>query len=438
MSISFPASPTVGQIYQGWIWTGTVWNPVGASVAPIAVRTFTTTQTYVPSPGLVCAIVECVGGGAGGASNNIVATNTVIFSGGGGSGGYSRKFLTAAQIGASQTITIGAGGAGALSNTPSGGAAGGDTSFGSLCIAKGAPSTGSNWQNPGPGGPVAGGVGDLVVAGSPGGSSSNTSNGSGIGFGGNSYFGGGGITPSTPTSGTYSAGVAATGYGSGGSGGAQNNASGGPIGGNGMAGACVVTEYSSAAPIQLPQFNATSGSKVLLSRQVVSAAQATVNFTGAISSAYDDYELVWRNVQVSALAGVAIRCSVDNGATWISTAVYAYSSSYVLSVGTTVNPQFSNGANNLLVSAGIDPPGASVWNGNGVARFFNPSNTNPLKFMQFQSVSGQASNGVITASGAGYVSTSGFSNNPVNALEVLLSAAGNITAGTFELFGIQR
>lgn len=85
------------------------------------------TCTYTPSAGLINETVSMVGGGGGSAGS--VLQTTII--GGGGAGAYVSALLTAAQIGASQSLTIGAGGT-AGTTGPTNGGAGGTTSMGSL------------------------------------------------------------------------------------------------------------------------------------------------------------------------------------------------------------------------------------------------------------------------------------------------------------------
>jgi hypothetical protein len=116
---------------------------------------------YVPSPGMTHALIECIGGGGGG--GDAVSNPTGMNAGGeGGNGGFSKKDATAAMIGASQPIVIGLGG------LP--GSAGGDTSVGSLCVAKGG--SGGQPGTPGMGGAGgAGGIvgtGDVAIAGNAG------------------------------------------------------------------------------------------------------------------------------------------------------------------------------------------------------------------------------------------------------------------------------
>src|SRR5882672_2910424 len=161
----------------------------GAVTTNVTKQVFSATGTYTPTSGMAHCIVECMGGGgAGGGVTGVSGQcNT---SGGGGGGSYSRAYLTAAAIGASKAVTIGAGG------TPvSGGAggSGGDTSLGSLCIGKGG-SGGANSGNGGSGGIA--GTGDVTTTGSSGCPGINAGAITVIFFsgkGGDSRFGGGGL-----------------------------------------------------------------------------------------------------------------------------------------------------------------------------------------------------------------------------------------------------
>ena len=207
---------------------------VGASIQRFAVS-----GTYTPHANLIYAIIECVGGGAGGGGTAAFGGNAGS-SGGGGSGGYSRTMATPAAIGASQTVTIGAGGNGGAAGANNG-SAGGDTSVGTLCIAKGgSPGIGSpgNAGTAGGAGGIAG-TGDVTSPGGNGGGGANgTSNIASFvgGPGGAGYFGG------TANSVGSAPGVNATAYGAGGSGSGQFNAGAAAAGGNGRAGLVIITE----------------------------------------------------------------------------------------------------------------------------------------------------------------------------------------------------
>ena len=111
---------------------GTDWvsSPVSAAGGLIGYQIFTSNGTYTKAtnnPSFV--IVEVVGGGSGGSGN----TSGLVSQGGAG-GGYCYKKILAASLSASETVTIGAGGA---LSTSANGAAGGTTSFGTHCSATG-------------------------------------------------------------------------------------------------------------------------------------------------------------------------------------------------------------------------------------------------------------------------------------------------------------
>jgi hypothetical protein len=217
-------------------WNLTQWSQVTGGGGVAKTQVFTANGTYTPSANLVSAIVEVVGGGgAGGGSSG---TTNSIGGGGGGSGGYSRRALTAAQIGSSQSVTIGSGGTGAVNATGGSGTA---TSFGTLCVANGG--VGGGVQSGGSGASVTGAVGDIAAGGSGGGAGSalsDVSYGPAIsGAGGTGPFGGGGFGLGSGTS----VGDPGKGYGAGGGGGRNVGSGAASAGGNGSPGVCIVTEY---------------------------------------------------------------------------------------------------------------------------------------------------------------------------------------------------
>lgn len=229
---------------------GVKWANNAAGTLSINTQVFTSSGTYTASANLVYAIVEICGGGGGG--GGAVGAANQSCGGGGGAGGYSRKSISAATIGASQSITIGAAGsAGASGNNPGG--SGGTTSFGSIFSATGGAGGGGGADSGGGitagGGGGAGGSGssgDFNTTGSPGGSGVNINVPAvgtfvASGLGGGSFFGGN--ANAIIVSGTgQTAGSNATSYGGGGAGGATDAGSS-VAGGSGAAGICIVTEF---------------------------------------------------------------------------------------------------------------------------------------------------------------------------------------------------
>ena len=212
----------------------------------VKIQTFTSNGTYTPSTGLMYAIIECVGGGGGG--GGVAATSVGhLVAGGGGSGSYSKKVSTAATIGASQTVTIGASGAGATAGLNNGGS-GGDTSVDSLCIGKGGSGGGGTsvaaLSTSGIGGVA--GTGDVTTVGNDGGGGSFNPNAGVIstyafsGNGGAGFFGG--SPGNTAADGAGKA--AAANSGSGGAGALENQSNTNYAGGAGGSGFVVITEYT--------------------------------------------------------------------------------------------------------------------------------------------------------------------------------------------------
>lgn len=115
---------------------------VQALVSPLPnTVVFTSSGTYTPTPGMRYIEVEMIGGGGGSgcaAESTGIGNQRVSGSAGAGAGGYAKFRMTAAQVGASVTVTVGAGGLGATTiTTPTAGANGGTTSFGASNVCTG-------------------------------------------------------------------------------------------------------------------------------------------------------------------------------------------------------------------------------------------------------------------------------------------------------------
>lgn len=226
------------------------WNFQNFTTMSVTFQTFTASAntTYTPNANLLFAMVECVaqGGGSGGAAASATGGSS---GGGGGSGSYSRARLTAAQIGASQTVTnTAAANAGATGNNP--GTAGNDTSLGTLCVAKGGSGGGGAAANSagagGAGGVGASGTGDFKVSGNAGGggfsAAITTADGS-SGYGAPGPWGG--MAAGVNASASAVNGNAGGGCGAGASGGESEGSASTAAGAAGAAGCILITEYNS-------------------------------------------------------------------------------------------------------------------------------------------------------------------------------------------------
>ncbi len=231
-------------VFDGATFTSLISGPGTLTNLVIRTQEFSASGTYTPNANMRYCIIECWGGGGGGggSSNNASFGTT---GGGGGAGSYSWLRASAATIGSSQTVTIGAAGSAGSAGNNNGGA-GGDTSVGSLCIGKGGSAgSGGAGGNSGAGGlgGVAG-TGDLAgtgMSGNTGWSGTAAVNSPLTGAGGSTSIGRGGAT----RGGGASAGLAGS-LGGGGAGGATAAGGSDQAGGAGGTGYARVIEFCTA------------------------------------------------------------------------------------------------------------------------------------------------------------------------------------------------
>lgn len=216
------------------------------AVSSIVIQKFTANGTYTPTSGMKYCLVQAWGGGGGGGGGTGSAGG-IFSANGGGAGGYSLARLTAAQIGVSKTVAIGAGGNGGAAGNNQG-SAGGDTTLGStLIIAKGG--SGGDFCNivhAGTGG--AGGVagtGDVTTAGNASDPAVYHPTDANIAY---SVFGGvttlcGRVDATVVANSSANGPAAAANTGNGGGGGLSQNTTNTFAGGNGGSGFMVITEF---------------------------------------------------------------------------------------------------------------------------------------------------------------------------------------------------
>lgn len=249
---SWLANGTTGQILTATTGSPPSWAAAASSgFTTINVQIFTANGTYTPTANMKYCIVEAVAGGGGGGGAATTAAGQAAAGAGGGSGSYRYGYYTAADIGASKAVVIGAGGT-AGANTGGNGGTGGSTGLtGLFSIDGGLGGTGSGaaaascaTQGGAGGNPTTAGAQAFGRTGQSGtnGAASNAGAFAIGGTGGASHWSGGG------QGGAAIAGRAAglngnTNTGAGGGGAAVTASQTGFTGGVGAAGMLVATEF---------------------------------------------------------------------------------------------------------------------------------------------------------------------------------------------------
>lgn len=225
------------------MYTSAGWRPVASTQIPIR-RVYTANDTWTRPTGLKYIIVEVQGGGgAGGGAAATTASQSSAGTGGQG-GAYASSIFSVTQVGATEQVTVGAGGSAATGST---GGSGGTSSFGvsgTLVSAAGGAGgttiTASSAEGAGPGADTSQSMtGTLQIGGGGGGPGMRGWSGNTCfsGAGGSSHLGNGG-----GAKGATSNGSAGKGYGGGGSGATCTLSQAARPGGAGAAGVVIVTE----------------------------------------------------------------------------------------------------------------------------------------------------------------------------------------------------
>lgn len=174
-----------------------------------------------------------------------------------------------------------------------------------------------------------------------------------------------------------------------------------------------------------------SGSPILIRSQTISSAVAQVDFTSGLDATYDEYELSFFNVRAAAAGNnLLILLSNDGGASWLAGSSYGYQSTE-LSGTSQVGTQVLTGVQmNLTAQANVatTAPAATA----GKVSFAQPAATGINKQFLVDVALSTNAGGVNRIVGTGV-----FFGGMFNALRLKMGS-GNLSAGTFNLYGIKK
>lgn len=169
---------------------------------------------------------------------------------------------------------------------------------------------------------------------------------------------------------------------------------------------------------------------VLLEEHTASSS-ASLNFTTAISSTYDEYVIEFVNIIPATNAvNFWMRMSTDGGSTYDSGTNYSYIVAYFNRFGGALAGVDSGGTKILLAGSAID--NTSTAGVTGKISLFSPGSTSLRK-----NIVGQL--GIITSGVVEVEQCSGWyqSTTAVNAFQFLFSS-GNISSGTIRVYGLAK
>jgi hypothetical protein len=231
------------------------------ALSGVTLQAFSASGTYTPTSGMkFCVVVSTGGGGGSGGAVTAATTNDCAVAAGGAAGGTCVEAFSAATVGASQTVTIGAAGTAGAAGTGGNGGAGGNTTFGSLHTATGGAGGNGSGVASAQSQDVAGAAGGVPTGGLVNITGGDGQGGAGFvgagsdpwaahgGMGGASFWGGGGRGGTASGSGSSAvdgaAGVAGAAYGAGAGGAVAVNDTTGVAGAVGAAGYVLVLEFT--------------------------------------------------------------------------------------------------------------------------------------------------------------------------------------------------
>lgn len=176
-----------------------------------------------------------------------------------------------------------------------------------------------------------------------------------------------------------------------------------------------------------------SGTPVLIQSQTISTAVATVDFVTGIDATYDEYELRFWNVRAGTTGqNLLMTVSQNAGSTWITTASYAWQSTFFAATAQTGSNSTADTKMNLYTQSGF-PISTTNNSQMGTVKFAAPSASGLYKqFMIDVAGTTEGTSPMRHVGQAAFLNTGAF-----NGIRLQVGA-GNLASGTFNLYGIKK
>lgn len=173
----------------------------------------------------------------------------------------------------------------------------------------------------------------------------------------------------------------------------------------------------------------TPSTLVLLSSQTASSS-ASIVFTSKISTSYTSYLLTLRDIVVATNNNaLLLTMSTDNGSTYLASTGYKYEIRVIKSANTAANIN-STGTSSCQISPSLSSTTAKSYNAD-LQFFAMDQATFSPRFGGWGINQDDTSSDFFTSQIIGMNTTT----TAVNAIKII-SASGNITSGTFNLYGV--
>jgi len=192
-----------------------------------------------------------------------------------------------------------------------------------------------------------------------------------------------------------------------------------------------VPTFDASASANKKVLLSTVSGMTLISAQTASSS-AQIDFTTGIDGTYDEYLFVITGlVPATDNTDLWIRFSENAGSSYVSTSSYAYNFVYSAGAAAPSATGSSGSDTKIVVIGGLGNSTGEVFQGD--IRLFTPTSSK-YKLMKWNVVMhGQVPSLVTVDGGSVYFG----STNTINAVRFLMSS-GNISAGTFRLYGVRK